>query len=372
MEFVFAFRQQCAWYNDKEFFKLLVDRGIHSIKGPRDMSLFCRRQVAMDSASWCLFWENRHEFDHFLRWQADLIRHVIGWLTQAEEDEFRSKCDAVNVYMTSKSGKKSNHFFVSKALSGFLRPSKKKYLFNESGTVNLGSACTELDKSNPIRLRMTAQDVGALLLCNDKGRFKIEIVVNWSWKPFGNPPTQPWEIRIGANQGHSNQVIDPYAVHHPLTFEESMCLGWIFHVSCASNRRSIEQRGLLLNPGQGRGKDGRDSVHFMYHNDNSPGYVRMAEGTTAPSYYREPIFCVLLPHAAHDCQLFLSENGVVLIYDDVPARYLKIVDQLPTIASNVLRPGRCHMLSSTVTGGTWPSDITYQRVVKEKGVGFTP
>ena len=30
------------------------------------------------------------------------------------------------------------------------------------------------------------------------------------------------------------------------------------------------------------------------------------------------------------------------------------------------------MLSSTVTGGTWPTDITYQRVMQEKGVGFTP
>ena len=30
------------------------------------------------------------------------------------------------------------------------------------------------------------------------------------------------------------------------------------------------------------------------------------------------------------------------------------------------------MLSSAATGGTWPSDIAYQRVVQERGVGFTP
>ena len=30
------------------------------------------------------------------------------------------------------------------------------------------------------------------------------------------------------------------------------------------------------------------------------------------------------------------------------------------------------MLSSTVTGGTWPTDITYERVVQEKDVGFQP
>ena len=84
----------------------------------------------------------------------------------------------------------------------------------------------------------------------------------------------------------------------------------------------------------------------------------------------EPIYCVLLPHAAQHQQLFLSKNGVVLSYNNVPGEYLKIVDQLPTIAPNVLRPGCGHMLSSTVTGGAWPSDITYECVVQEKGVGF--
>ena len=82
----------------------------------------------------------------------------------------------------------------------------------------------------------------------------------------------------------------------------------------------------------------------------------MAEGTVPPRFYREPVYCVLLPHAAQHEQLFLSKNGVVLIYNNVPAEYLKIVDQLPTIASNVLWSGRGHMLSSTVTGGTWPTD----------------
>ena len=98
----------------------------------------------------------------------------------------------------------------------------------------------------------------------------------------------------------------------------------------------------------------------------------MAEGTVPPRPYRQPIYCVLLPHAAQHQQLFLSKNCVALIYSNVPAEYLQIVNQLPTIASNVLRPGLGHMLSSPVTGGTWPSDIAYERVVQEKGVGFQP
>ena len=33
---------------------------------------------------------------------------------------------------------------------------------------------------------------------------------------------------------------------------------------------------------KGSGKGGRDAVHFMYHNDNGHGYIRMAEGTKPP------------------------------------------------------------------------------------------
>ena len=96
--------------------------------------------------------------------------------------------------------------------------------------MSLGNAVTEVDWNHLLRNRMSPSDFAALLLANDKKRFKLELLVHWEWKPFGYPPTQPWEIRIGCNQGHSNQVVDPYTVRHPLTLEESMCLGlgWIF------------------------------------------------------------------------------------------------------------------------------------------------
>ena len=75
---------------------------------------------------------------------------MVGWLTQNEE-EFKRKCDAVCVDMNSKA-KKSNHFYVSKALSTFLRHSiKKTHLFNALGTVDLGTTFAELDRNNPVR-----------------------------------------------------------------------------------------------------------------------------------------------------------------------------------------------------------------------------
>ena len=172
-------------------------------------------------------------------------------------------------------------------------------------------------------------------------------------------------------QGHSNQVVDPYSTHHPLTYDEAMCLGWIFHVTDSANVPSIRRSGLMTDA-KGSGRGGRDALHFMYHNDNGQGYIRMAEGTTPPRQYRQPAYFVLDPKFIESQQLFLTKTGVVLFFGDIPAELLRLQDQLPTMACNVLRPGRGHMLPPSVTGGTWPADVSYGHVRHEKGVGFAP
>ena len=101
-------------------------------------------------------------------------------------------------------------------------------------------------------------------------------------------------------------------------------------------------------------------MHFMYHNDNGPGYIRMAEGTKPPRHYNQQVYFVLVPDFFKSRHLFLSKNGVVLFYGNVPSQFLMVVEQLPTLASNVLRPGRGHMLPSSVPGGTWPPDVSYE------------
>ena len=60
----------------------------------------------------------------------------------------------------------------------------------------------------------------------------------------------------------------------------------------------------------------------------------------------------------------------MLFYGNVPPQFLRVVEQLPRLASNVLRPGRGHILPSSVTGGTWPPDVSYEHVLREKGAGF--
>ena len=148
-------------------------------------------------------------------------------------------------------------------------------------------------------------------------------------------------------------------------------MGWIFHVTDYWNLESIQQYGLKTNV-KGSGKGGRDAVHFMYHNDNGQGYIRMAEGTTPPRNYKRPVYLVLDPSFIVEQQLFLTKNGVVLFHGDIAYQYLQVKEQLPTIACNVIHQGRGHSLPPSVTGGSWHSNVTSKHVVKEKGPGFFP
>jgi len=121
---------------------------------------------------------------------------------------------------------------------------------------------------------------------------------------------------------------------------------------------------------KGRGKGGRDAVHFMCHSDNVQGYIRMAEGITPPRNYKRPLYLVLDPKFIMDQQLFLTRNGVVLFHGDISFQYLHVKEQLPTIACNVIHQGRGHSLPPSVTGGSWHSNTAWKHVVREKGPGF--
>ena len=79
------------------------------------------------------------------------------------------------------------------------------------------------------------------------------------------------------------------------------------------------------------------------------------------------------PQVIQSQQFFLTKNRlVVFFHGDIPTEFLRIQDQLPTLACNVLKPGRGHMLPPSVTGGTRPADVSYGHVRREKGVGFAP
>ena len=330
-----------------------------------------RHEMFMDAISWILYWGTSHgEFDDSLKWIAEFLKYLCGFTTQREEDWFDDRCNAFNVDLTS-SSRKSYYMKCSKKLANVLRHCRDKTLFTTSGAMNISILFDQMQEDAPKEYHMSGADFAALLLCNPKQRFFVEVSMQWRWYPYSPAATYPFDVRLGAFQGHSNQVVDPTVAHHQLTFDKAMSLGWIVHVTDSGNLDSIQQSGLKTNV-KGSGKGGRDAVHFMYHNDNGQGYFRMAEGTKPPRSYRRPVYLVLDPSFIVNNQLFLTKNGVVLFHGDVPFQYLHVKEQLPTIACNVIHQGRGHSLPPSVTGGSWHNNTTWNHVMKEKGPSFIP
>ena len=189
--------------------------------------------------------------------------------------------------------------------------------------MNIADLFDEVGNLSPKRYGMSGAEFAAFLLCNPTRRFFIDIHMQWEWTPHGATPSYSFDVRLSCTQGHSNQVVDPYSTHHLLTFDEAMCLGWICHVTDALNTASIQQCGLLTNA-KGSGRGGRDSIHFMCHNDSGQGYIRMAEGTTPPRHCKQAAYFVLTREFIKSQELFLTKNGVILFYGDVPQEFLRL------------------------------------------------
>ena len=169
----------------------------------------------------------------------------------------------------------------------------------------------------------------------------------------------PWKIYIGCTQGHSTGVVQPIESAHKLTVVEMYSLGWIFHVTEQRYEQSIFKRGLVrYNP---------DSLHYMYDNDGAAGYIRKGAGTKPPRQYGTTRYCVLrlLPLVRDVFDLFLTSNGVILIYDDLPLGYFHIVDQFPYVGFNAFSKTCGHGLPPEVQLGAWRSDMSVQQKYEE-------
>ena len=376
-----GYRKRTEWFYAHERLRQKRNRNLHSVLGPHNMADNDKHEMLMDVVSWIFNWGRRHgEFDDSLRWIAEFVKYLCGFTTQDEEDcgfttqdeedWFNKACNDFQVDMTGHP-RHSYYLQCSKSLSHVLRHCRNKSLFTDAGSMNISVLFDQMQGSNPKEYNMSGADFAAMLLGNPKQRFFFEIHMQWKWYPYSPAATYPFDVRLGACQGHSNQVVDPKVAHHPLTYDEAMSLGRIFHVTDYWNLESIQRYGLKTNV-KGSGKGGRDAVHFMYHNDNGQGYIRMAEGTNPPRNYKRPVYLVLDPSFIVEQQLFLTKNGVVLFHGDIAFQYLHVKEQLPAIACNVIHQGRGHSLPPSVTGGSWHSDTTWKHVVKEKGPGFIP
>ena len=185
---------------------------------------------------------------------------------------------------------------------------------------------------------------------NNKQRYFIEVELKDDW--FLSSDRLPWKIYIGCNQGHSTGIVRPIESSHQLTMVELHCFGWIFHVTDQKFVNSIFENGLK--------RYKRDTLHFMYDNDGADGYIRKGPGTKPPRQYESTRYCILktqkLVKDGYD--LFLTSNGVILIYDDLPCDYFEIVGQFPYLGYHFASRTSGHSLPPEIRICNWRKDMT--------------
>ena len=289
-------------------------------------------------------------------WEVDFVRFLLGFTTFEEEQQFNTLTkDHYNMCSVEHSMTKK----IGKAMTAVLRHGTKwRNIADSKGAIPLVNLLDDIHhNANPLTHHAAGRIFAAMINGNDKQRFFVDVYMYDTW--FPEEFNMPWDIYIGCHQGHSNLTVTPSEVNHLLTEVECYSMGWIFHVTDKKFERSIYADGLK--------RRGRDAMHFMYENNGKSGYVIKGAGTRKPREYDTTIYCVLnvrsLLHDGYD--LFLSANGVVLIYDDVSLEYIRIVEQYPYLGLCVFSPSTPHSLPREVQYGKWRDGVTLRKKYEE-------
>ena len=351
--------ERSSWRTDQRHFARSERRVITVYKrdmdDSHDVTLFALENViAMIVSS-----EHSFRFGEYKQWEADFLRHLLGHTTFEEEHEYNESCNR-NIRLCDDHS--SIECRIGKKLTALLRHNSplKKYMYS-NGAVELRHV---LDVCNPDVNPYDKFNIGRLFAAfiqgNNKQRYFIEVSLNDDW--FLGSSKLPWKIFIGCNQGHSTGIVRPVESSHQLTMIELCCLGWVFHVTDQKFVSSIFQHGLK--------RFNRDTLHFMYDNDNGAGYIRKGPGTKAPRHYDSSRYCILkttmLLRDGYD--LFLTSNGVVLCYDDIPCRYFEIVNEFPYLGYHFANRTTGHGLPPEIRVGSWRPNMT----VREKYEEYLP
>ena len=241
------------WYLEPHTFARSERRCVRVVQRGRDQSPDQTRHVLENALTYVM---RDDRFGFYRKWEADFIRHMLGFTTFLEEKEFNDAtqncfkmCDVDNSLQVK----------MGKRFTALLRHKLDKYMY-PNGTVALNVLFDRLNRDvNPTNQYQQGRGFASFLNGNNKQRFFLEIYVSDEW--FVNRDVVPWQVFIGCTQGHTTKVVDPSSISHRLSAVELDCFGWIFHVTDARNVDSIKRDGLR--------RYGRDSLHFMYDNDGA-------------------------------------------------------------------------------------------------------
>ena len=261
-------------------------------------------------------YEEAHPGTRFLQknlcWKIEFLNCCLGSLPKEQLDEISSEIkEVVRLGGTPNSWAVRSSKTMSRALRHELGQKLGKYL---------EASMEQLDKSTSLRpFNWEPRKFFAFLMANSKGRFQTWIApVACSFKRFLD-----WDFKIGisAIQGHSRmpEQVSTVAQGEKLTLARARELGYIFHAAENSNYESIKSEGLLIRATRKGWQKHRVAIHLTY-----------AGGTESPGpgtviRYGANVFYAKLDIESffnHGHDLFLTDNGVVLCYEDIAPMYL--------------------------------------------------
>ena len=320
-----AVREQEYWFQDQRTVARTERRCIKVYQRTNDKSHQDTLHALENVISLIVGSEQSYRFGDYKQWEADFLRHLLGHTTFEEERNYNEGC-LLNHRLCDDHNSAETR--VGKKLTALLRHDSplKRYMYL-NGAVELGHVLDYCGKHvNPAQQFQFGRYFAAFIQGNNKQRYFVEVELKDDW--FLNRDRLPWKIFIGCNQGHSTGIVRPIENSHKLTMVELHCFGWIFHVTDQGFEQSIQRNGLR--------RYNRGALHSMYDNDGSDGYIRKGQGTKAPRQYDTTRYCILKTHklVRDGCDLFLTSNGVILIYDDLPCDYFDIVEQCPFLGFN--------------------------------------
>lgn len=247
-----------------------------------------------------------------LSWKIEFLNCCLGSLPKEQLDEISSEIKEV-----VRLGGSPNSWAVrsSKAMSRVLRHELGQQLGKY-----MEASMEQLDKHTSLRpFNWEPRKFFAFLMANSKGRFQTWIApVACSFKRFLD-----WDFLIGisAIQGHSRmpEQVSSVAQGEKLTLSRARELGHIFHAAENANYESIKSDGLLIRATRKGWQKHRVAIHLTY-----------AGGTESPGpgtviRYGANVFYAKLDIESffnHGHDLFLTDNGVVLCYEDIAPMYL--------------------------------------------------
>ena len=236
--------KKTTWFKEPTNFARTERRCVRVIKRAGDVSP-AQTMHALENVFCALIVgeERKHQFGQYKLWEADFLRHLLGYTTAEEEREFNIMCKE-NCRLCEVSGSRSMR--MGKKFTALLRhgsPLTKEMYSN--GTMDVFRVFDYCKNDiNPLYQYQEGRSFAAFLQGNNKQRYFVEVYLNESWNL--DRDHLPWKIFIGCTQGHSTGVVQATESAHKLSIVEMYSFGWIFHVTDQRHERSIYSKGCAF------------------------------------------------------------------------------------------------------------------------------